>query len=234
MNGLEGFFKSNDLAVCVKDWFIWVTEEPKALFEKQENFWIIELVRCVAADSFGVEIEQKSFEGIRDHLANADLVSVAYGHGEIYGFASVRILSDFDIFFLHGVAIAKKFQSRGVGLKLISALLNRRRLGKIALTTQNPAMFCLTRKMTSIVYPSPEDKIVPLVVRPIGISLMKNRRGVFVQNTFIQEGLYSQCLYPVIPESNDDEVNSWFRESLKIENGITRNGFLFIGEFKEM
>jgi len=59
---------------------------------------------------------------------------------------------------------------------------------------------------------------------------MKNRKGEFSPETFVAKNLYSCCLYDRIPDCKDVAVNEWFKSRLNIENGLSRNAFLFIGE----
>lgn len=127
----------------------------------------------------------------------------------------------------------QKFQGKRVGSSLVKILFDNSGMQKLACTTQNPIMFCFLRKLFNKVYPSPEQKLVPDNLRSLGLKLIRGRRGVFHQDTFIVEDLYSRCLYPKIPESKDQIVNNWFKNALKIKEGLTCNGFLFIAEDKK-
>ena len=175
-------------------------------------------------------MKRKRIEGVRDNVTNVDVLAVMYDAEKVFGFASARIIPEHDLFFLHGAAVLRATQGKGVGLSVVKILLEKSKMQRIAFTTQNPAMFCLCRKVFGLVYPRPEIIAIPERLEIIGAELMSGRKGEFSPKTFVAKELYSSCLYDRIPDCKDMAVNEWFKSRLNIENGLSRSAFLLIGE----
>lgn len=207
---------------------------PKLMMLDPENAesvdHLIEDLQIITAESFGTELETKSDDGVRNHVVNVDSIAFLHDHDKILGFASSKLFPEEKLFYLHGVATARSFKCKGVGNKLICTLMEAANLYRIAFTTQNPIMFCLLRSLCKKVYPNPESKEVPVNLKELGIKLISERPGKLDPRTFVITELYDRCLYDKIPDSNDKCVNQWFQTVLNVKNGLTRDGFLFIGE----
>jgi len=184
----------------------------------------------ITAESFGVELDTKTDDGVKNHVVNAGSIAFLHDRGQVLGFASSKLFLKEEVFYLHGVATAQSSKCRGVGKKLIHTLADMAGLRRIAFTTQNPIMYCLLRGLCTKVFPQPENKEVPLYIRKFGNILIAGRPGSIDPKTFVVKELYGRCLYDEIPDSRDGSVNQWFKTALNVENGSTRNGFLFIGE----
>lgn len=191
---------------------------------------IVDEVQIVSAESFGVELKNKSREGIKNHVISVDSLALLYQGDNIAGFASAKHFSLDDVFFLHGIAVSPNAKGRGAGAFLAKSLIRHVNLHRVSFTTQNPFMFCLLRSITARIFPSPQEPDVPFRLYDLGEKLINGRRGSFNPSTFVIKGLYNGCLYSSIPASRDSAVNDWFTASLNIVDGITRDGFLFIGE----
>ena len=184
----------------------------------------------ITAESFGTELDTKTDDGVRNHVVNAGTIAFLHDRGEVLGFASSKLFPEEGVFYLHGVATAQNSKCRGVGKKLIHTLADMSGLHRVAFTTQNPIMYCLLRGLCTKVYPQLEYKRVPLRIRGLGQKLVAERPGEIDPESFVITELYGRCLYDEIPDSRDKLVNQWFKTALNVENGSTRNGFLFIGE----
>jgi len=136
-------------------------DSPCAMFQEDGSAKIVESLRIVAAESFGVSVEKQSMDGVRDHISNVDVLAVMYDAEKIFGFASARIMPEHELFFLHGAAVLPTTQGKGVGLSVVRILLEKSKMQRIAFTTQNPAMFCLCRRVFGLVCPRPEIVAVP-------------------------------------------------------------------------
>lgn len=206
------------------------TQEQHAVCSIGECVTVLEVFRVVAIEGFGVEMDLEGPDGVRGRVYNMDLLAIIHDDNEIFGFASAKIHKDLDLLYLDGIAVKKSFQARGVGRILIEALLKQQPQKRMAFVTQNPVMYCVLRRLFERTYPFPGQRIVPSNLQYIGIVLRTNHDGTFNPYSFVIDDLFTQCLYAAIPESNDPVVNAWFQEALGIQAGITRNGFLFIGE----
>ncbi len=210
-------------------------ENTERFFTKKENKELVHQIRVIVANSFGVEFENQSLKGIRDHIVSVDICALGYIDNELMGFASVKLLHEMNILYLHGISVLAKVQAKGIGSKLLSNLINHCGNRRIALTTQNPVMYSFLSKFCQNIFPSLERSLkVPKRVHEIGRKLIKGRRGIFDSETFIVKGLYTRCLYGQIPQSKDSLVNKWFNESLEICDGSTLNGVLILGEVKNL
>lgn len=213
-----------------------VLENPKpALTDDTHKEFVDDLIdklQVITSQSFGIELEEQSSDGVRDHVVNVDTLAFLHNRDTVLGFASSKTFCHDRSFYLHGVAIAQQFKGRGGGIILTRTLVEMANLPQIAFTTQNPIMFCLLKSMCSKVYPSPEQTVVPMNLQDLGTRLMAGRAGEFDKTSFIAYKLYGRCLYDTIPTCKDPEVNQWFMKALNIEVGLTRNAFLFIGDRK--
>ncbi|MDP4000650.1 MAG: GNAT family N-acetyltransferase [bacterium] len=209
-------------------------DNPKVTFAEPGNQEftddLIDMMQVIVAESFGVEPKNKSRDGIRNHVITVDSLAILHQQNKIVGFASSKLFPLDDTFYLHGVAVAPHLKGKGAGAMLVRTLADRAGLKRIAFTTQNPLMFCLLRSLLAKIFPSPGEKMVPSQLREVGTRLVFGRSGNFDPVTFIIRYLYGNCLYDSLPISRDVNVNRWFTDALNVVNGITRDGFLFIGE----
>lgn len=208
---------------------ILLIEDTKTVFCRDEVVPVIEAVRIIAADGFGVEVESQSTEGIKDHLINVSACAFICIN-EIMGFASVKVFEELNILFLHGIAMRTDCQSKGLGKMLLQEIIKFYPKSMIAFTTQNPVMYDVLSGLCGKVYPSPQNPYVPDHLQKIGNSLMAGRIGKFDERIFVSRELYQKCLYTKIPQSRNYEVDQWFMHTLNMDSRITRDGFLFIGE----
>lgn len=230
MKAMIELFQKYGFGVDIGDYSVAMIDNPCTMFQEDGSAKIVESLRIVVAESFGVPAEKKSIDGIRDHVANVDVLAVMYDDEKIFGFASARIMPEHDLFYLHGAAVLQKIQGKGISLSVVKFLIEKSKMSRIAFTTQNPAMFCLCKRVFGLVYPRPEIVAVPRRMEVLGAELMKGRKGEFSPETFVAKDLYSSCLYDRIPDCKDVTVNEWFKNRLNIENGMSRNAFLFVGE----
>lgn len=207
-------------------------ENPKNVFSSNESVSIVEQIRNVAANGFGVDPESQSIQGIRDHIVDVDALSVCYINENILGFGSVKFRKDLDMVFLHGIVVLMSQQGKGIGSMILEPILRFRKYKRIAFTTQNPAMYGLAIKLCSTVYPSLVNRDIPINIMEIARAMMEKRKGIFCDRTFVSKNLFSKCLYNQIPVVKDPKINNWFRESLSIKNGISRDGMLVLGDLK--
>ena len=214
----------------IGDYSVAVIDNPFAMFQEKNSSIIVEPLRVITAESFGVPIEKQSIDGVRDHVANVDMLAVIYDTEKIFGFVSARVMPERELFYLHGAAISRANQGKRTGFSVVKLLIEKSKMPRIAFTTQNPAMFCLCRKISKFVYPRPEVVEVPDRLESLGTELMKGRKGEFCSKTFVAKNLYSSCLYDCIPDCKDATVNEWFKSRLNIENGLSRSALLFVGE----
>lgn len=205
---------------------------PPLIARENEKFVdrLVSKLHALSAESFGVELEKKSIDGIRRHIIDVAGLAFLHKHNEVLGFASSKLFPDDECFYLHGIGVTHSFKGEGASTNLVKALWNLTTLPKIAFTTQNLIMFCLLKKLCASVYPSPEAQIVPKFLHNLGMRLVSGRRGELDRATFVIRQLYRKCLYNKIPECRDPSVNQWFAEALKITAGITHDAFLFVGE----
>lgn len=209
---------------------------PRLFFSNEDPIGeatrIIQNLESLTHLSFGSELDEKSSDGLRDHVKNVDRVALLAQENNLLGFASVKLFPEFELMYLHGVAISNSFKGRGGALALIQYLLKVTELPFIAFTTQNPVMFCLLQNMSQEVYPSLEKRQVPENLQGVGKILVNGRGGKFDPKTFVIENLYHSCLYDRIPLSRDQTVNAWFEDALDIKGGKTRSGLLLWGKVK--
>jgi len=112
MREFERFLQENSLVSRSNEHCIAIIDKPGKTFSKCESLPIIDLLRIITANGFGVEIEKQSLQGIKDHVINVDRVSIAYSPTDLIGFASARIYSDLNLFWLHGMAISKNSKEK--------------------------------------------------------------------------------------------------------------------------
>jgi ribosomal protein S18 acetylase RimI-like enzyme len=235
MNSLRSFLsRENALVFGWENYSISVLDDPKRALTAHCNEAVVGgLVRdlqIIANESFGTELEDQSQDGVREHVVNTGSLALLHDHEKVLGFASSKTFREEEIFYLHGVAVAKNFKSKGGGLALTRTLMEMSGMMRIAFTTQNPIMFCLLKSFCASVYPDPRHKDVPQKICHLGPSLISGRPGTFDAASFVANEIYERCLYDRIPDSRDPAVNSWFAESLGIMNGRTTNAFLLIGD----
>lgn len=205
-------------------------DNPEVLFKKSDKENLSEELVCelqiITTGSFGVE---KNLGGMRKHVLGADQLALLHDEDSIIAFGSSRFFSQDELVYIHGIAVRRDLQGGGVGRVLLSTLMALSGMRLVGLTTQNPVVFHLLSRMLADIYPSPGQRIVPGKLRTLGGKIVEGRGGVFNPETFVIEGIYKSCLYPRIPESGDPAVDQWFNQSLKVKEGLTCNGFLFLG-----
>jgi GNAT superfamily N-acetyltransferase len=231
---LSDCMKGEETIVRVSNCAIMIIDDPKNFFSRtNESDALINELRVIAADSFGVEIEDKSLRGIRDHVINVDVCALCFLDEILVGFASVRILEKDNILFLHGIAIREKIQARGIGSLVMEILIDYCKNKTIAFTAQNPVMYDLLIRFCNKIFPSPGQN-VPETMYDLGCHLAGGRNGIFDPKSFTIKNLYSQCLYPQIPKSKNMIVDQWFEKALRFESDrSTRDGILLIGKIKK-
>ena len=211
-----------------------VLDNPRLVLADSANAEVVNRLigdlQKITAESFGAELDTGTDDGVRNHVVDSETIAFLYDRDKILGFASSKLFPEEETFFLYGVATARSSKCRGVGKKLIHTLSNMAGMKRIAFTTQNPIMFCLLRSLCTRVYPQPEHPKVPLKFKRFGTRLVADKPGSMDPDSFVITGLYGRCLYDEIPDSYDKKVNQWFQTALKVEDGLTSNGFLFIGE----
>ncbi|MFZ2390273.1 MAG: GNAT family N-acetyltransferase [Minisyncoccales bacterium] len=213
-----------------------VLKKPKSILTDPNNKEVIDNIindlEVITTESFGTELEKQTDDGVRNHVIDVDTLGFIHEQDRILGFASSRLFPKDKLFYLHGVAIAKNFKSKGGGTALVKKLADIANLPRIAFTTQNPIMFRLLRNLCSEVYPYPERKKIPKEIKILGKRIIDGRSNGLDRETLVVDQLYGRCLYNKIPDCHDRIINQWFEKSLSIKNGITRNAFLFIGNRK--
>jgi hypothetical protein len=164
---------------------------------------------------------------IRDRLLGADLLLLLDDGTSIVGFATTVDYPQYDMLYLDGIVLLP--QVVGVGSQMLQAICAETSFARMALTTQNPRMYCSARKVTKRMYPSPEERRVPEHLIEIA-NEVKGERGVLDLTTFVIRNLYESCRYETIPDSRDPQVDRWFADALAIRDGITCDGFVFVAE----
>jgi hypothetical protein len=235
MKGLTTFLaERSTVASQHGDFSVAILENPRVVFSEADiqDFisGVIDEIHVVAAQSFGVDLKDQSREGIHNHVLAVDSLVFLHQQDEIVGFASARLFPSDEIFHLYGVAISPVAKGNRAGTILVKALAYHAGMRWIAFTTQNPLMFCLLRSLVAEVFPSPKQREVPSSLREMGMRLVRGRPGNLDPSTFIIRGLYDKCLYGSLPISRDSNVNRWFADALNVMDGVTRDGFLFVGE----
>jgi hypothetical protein len=214
--------------------FISVIKNSKSILTKKENEEftnnLVDEIQVITAESFGTKMDTQSDDGVRNHVVNAQAIALLHDSTKTFGFASFNDIPEDKLLYLHGIAIANNLKGMGAGPAIVKTLTNMTKLPRIAFTTQNPIMFCLLKKICSEIYPCPENELVPQNLRVLGEKLINGRSKGLNHQTFVVNDLYEECLYDPIPDCSIKNVNQWFTKALKINNGITRNGFLFVGE----
>lgn len=189
---------------------------------------IIQDLCGVAGNGFGAPPEEHQGEGARSHIQGVDALLLLHNKTQALGFASAFFPRE-GFLYLHGIVLSPAAKGKGGSRLLVRSLLEMYEGPDIALSTQNPVVFCLLRSMYRAVYPSPEAEM-PQRLWDRAQGIVRERSGTFDVKTGVRLKAYTQCLYPQIPESGDQSVNDWFARQLQIEDGKTRNGFLFLGE----
>lgn len=224
-----GITTEGEGGVCIS-----VLEDPKEVLIAPGNSSFLNNlildIQIMTAQSFGIELENQTDDGVRNHVVNVDALAFIHDNKKVLGFASAKIPKNENVFYLYGVAIAQEFKGKGGARSLVKALLNLGKFSKIVFTSQNPIMFCLLRSLCVDVYPSPDNNGVPDRFSVLGKTLLDNRPGKFNAKTLVINQLYGKCLYKTIPRCRQNNVNIWFDSSLNVQDGITRDAFLFIGE----
>jgi hypothetical protein len=212
-----------------------VLNNPKEELLRDESFFekLVFQADNVVSRSFGACLE--GCDSTREHLLDIDAVSFAYSEEKILGFASAKVIPKKKLFFLHGVVVDPEIKAMGVGGFLVKSLLkdnDDNDFDWISFTTQNPVMFQFLKSLCNgNVIPSPDGISVPENLKSLAKELIKNREGIFNEETLVIEGLYKKCLYDEIPTSSDTSTQNWFEESLCFdENRKSNHGFLFFGK----
>lgn len=192
---------------------------------------LLNVLGPLVGESFGLAMRERSADGVRSHVERVDGIVFLEQDDELVGFASARyLLPLYKIFYLHGVAIHPKAKGKGGSKELIKALASLAPSWPIAFTTQNPVMYDVLRGLYGKTYPHPYVSDIPDAVQSIARYIMQYRPCRFDSCKGVAEGLYDECLYATLPASRDPIVNDWFASALEVEDGRTRNGFLFLGE----
>lgn len=195
---------------------------------------MVALVAKETAESFGLTFDEKGSDGTRNHLIDADALGVWIHDDNFAGFASARHFVREEVFYLHGVAIANSAKGKSGSKRLVQTLIETGPpSNRIAYTTQNPVMHCFMRSFCDTTYPSPTEPVVPIEFRPLAPILLAGRDGTPDEQSFVIRDLYKKCLYPGLPQSQDEQINAWFGKSLRAQNGITRDGFLLVGPLRK-
>lgn len=183
----------------------------------------------IVCESFGTELDDDTSEGVRDHVLTADTVAFVHSENTILGFASSKLFPGMDVFYLHGVAIANKVKGLGLGSSLVRMLAYESGMRLFACTTQNPIMYSLARSLCNNVFPNHFGVRSHRDYRETAQQLLSGRNCEFNSDTFVCNNLYSECLYSSMPHCRDQMINDWFAESLAVQFGKTRNGFILAG-----
>ncbi|GEM_PF-6061172 len=233
MVNLEMFFKNEQVKTVGSNIRCALVENPAALFNSEDGDTVAELIHLVIAQAFGKDPEGKNTGEIRAHIKKIARVAVLYRgdeKNEVIGFSSAGIFDQHHLMYLNRIAVDNRVRENGMGRVLLETLEDHIALPHCALTTQNPVVFNLMRKKYARIFPSPNESMTPSRLHDLGSDLVKNRYKLFDQHTFVITDLYDECMYPCIPDSHDSEVDHWFKKTLHVIDGRTRNGFLFIAE----
>jgi len=205
-------------------------QAPREFFARNADPRVLSPFHEVAAEGFGMPLDHKSLEGVKRHVSD-DFLSLAHRGSELLGFASLICLPHEDTVHLHGIVMASEVQGLGIGLALANALLKQTTSAWLSFTTQNPCMFVLGRKLTRLIFPTPETPRIPSNIRPIGNAVFSKLcpNDTLDQSTFVSRGFYGSCLYQALPRSRDGAVNRWFDETLSAKDGTSTDAFLFLG-----
>jgi ribosomal protein S18 acetylase RimI-like enzyme len=208
-----------------------VIKDPKHQFETERDSFerMVQEADLVVSESFGSHLT--GGEGTRSHLLGVDCISVVHQDGRIRGFASVKIYPTENILYLHGIVVHPDLKGMGIGRALLKTLIDHTKTGWLAFTTQNPVMYMMLRSICKTsTFPSHKRPVVPPFLAPIAKELVKGRDGTFHEDTFVIHDLYKHCLYGAMPRTSDESVQSWFDQSLRLDDdGKSRDGFLFLG-----
>ncbi len=221
---------------------IYIIKDPKSSFMAKSNKEIAEeiigQIDQVVTSGFGHELGD-GIDGTLNHVIETSMISVAVCSGKIVGFASCKLFpfTDYSVFFLHGVAIDDEHKGRKIGFRLVSLLLSMSGMDYIALTTQNPIMYCLVEKLSHELNPSLGvldcRNTLPLsLLRRLLIVL--DRPGFLDEASLVYHDLYSDCLYEKIPSSNRKEVNDFFSKTLEVDvRKQTKKGLFLLARVKK-
>ena len=212
-----------------------VFREPDKFIKKVESQSnLLESFNRIVSRSFDRELPE-DYDGVKKHILNVDILSVFCVNGKLTGFASCLIYGKYDLLYLHGITVDSESKSRGVSKMALKQLITITGKNNFACTTQNPIMYCLARSLYSEIYPNTTGMLLPERLEHAVGELIEERRLRTSERQIIYNpqdmtigSLYGKCLYSSIPESRDQNVNSWFREKLNIVNGKTNNGVLVI------
>lgn len=206
---------------------VYIANPEQSLDSEQQKVLLIGLGPA-ASGGFGRTV---TAESMRKHvLEGQDHLLLAKFRGTFVGFAAAKNLERMPGIFLTGVVFSPECQGKGLGSAVFRALLGVTKCQILAFTTQSPIMYLMLMRISKLVYPWLSGNPIPPDLRELGIQLMKSRRGEFCSETFVNKGLYPQCLYSKFPWCNDSQVNAFFRRMLHFEGDKTRDGFLLIGE----
>ncbi len=227
------YLKRKEKLLRINNYDIILIDKPKDTLDINNNTHFINQLRILAANGFGVKIENKSIEGIYKHVIEVDSLIICYLEAKPIAFASAKIIKKENIIFLCGIVVNKKNQKKGIATLLMETLYNHHKKPMIALTTQNPVMYDFLRKFCKEIFPSPKQNKIPKDLQKIGYKLIKDRNGIFNPDTFIIRNLYPKCRYEKIPQSKNLEINQWFDKCLRIRNRTSKDGILLIGKVKD-
>ena len=206
MNLTKFLLKEGATSFSWRSIFISVIKNSKSILTKKENQEftnnLVDEIQVITAESFGTKMDTQSDDGVRNHVINAQTIALLHDSTQIFGFASFNDIPENKLLYLHGIAIANNLKGIGAGPAVVKTLASITKLPRIAFTTQNPAMFCLLRKICSEIYPSPEHELVPQSLQALGQKLINGRSGELDHQTFIINDLYEKCLYDPIPGCN--------------------------------
>ena len=103
MKNLQEFFLEQGITTI--DWqgfYISVIRNPGLAMTAPGNeefiSGLLEQIRVITAESFGVELKNKASEGIRDHVVNVNSIAFLHDQDKIIGFASSKIFQEESIF----------------------------------------------------------------------------------------------------------------------------------------
>jgi hypothetical protein len=201
-----------------------IRKDSRPMFEQ-----LLARLGPVVGHSFGQMMAEDSDDGLRPHVENVDAIAFLEDAGVIAGFASAKYLAIRNTFYLHGIALHPNVKGKGGSKALISALKTFAPASPIAFTTQNPVMFDVLSSLYANAYPNPVTREMPEELRSIACQIMQYRTCRYDARTSVASDMYDSCLYRALPTSRNQAVNEWFAQALRVENQLTRAGFLLIG-----
>lgn len=198
-----------------------VIEKPY-LMGKEEQEALVRKCYPLVCQGFVQEPSDEVFEDTWNHVRNCMFLWLYTEGGELKVFTTWDVY-EFDfgkVLYLGGIMVSPQTQGKGVGSRLTKQAWGQYGGDFLVAQTQNPVLYSTLSRTGFTVYPSLDGKslkeIACLAEQMVTVLGWPSSVG---QNPQIRYGVYGKSLYGKRPVNHHDFVESFFENSLNLDQG---------------